>query len=110
MSNDVVFRRIRGRIVPVSRKSISNSGRVRKGIHHFDQELLEQIGKNAKNLRSTTGLSLNKFAAVQGLSRSIVHRIESGNGSVTLTSLFRYAEGSPKGAASLLKLAKKVIK
>jgi hypothetical protein len=64
-----------------------------KPTRHFRNErYLLALGKHCRSLRKKAGLSINKMSR-QGerLSPSVILRLEAGAGSVTISSLIRYA-------------------
>lgn len=55
------------------------------------QRALTGLGRELKDLRRGRGLTLEQASRLARISRSTVQRIESGDGSVALNTLFAYA-------------------
>jgi len=64
-----------------------------KQTRHFKNEkYLLALGKHCRSLRKKAGLSVNKMARQsERLSPSVILRLEAGAGSITISSLIRYA-------------------
>lgn len=64
-----------------------------KQVRHFrNDRYLIALGKHCRNLRKRAGLSVNKMAREsERLSPSVILRLEAGVGSITISSLIRYA-------------------
>lgn len=61
--------------------------------HFKNASLLKALGHHCQKLRAQRGLSIDRLAKESDrLSASVVHRLESGSGAVTVSALFRYAE------------------
>lgn len=61
---------------------------------------LRALGAHCRRLREQKGFSIDRLAKEsEQLSSSVIHRLETGSGSVTVTALFRFAQSlgiSPK--------------
>jgi phage repressor protein C with HTH and peptisase S24 domain len=54
---------------------------------------LKALGAHCKKLRTQRGLSIDRLAKeIDQLSSSVIHRLETGSGAVTVTALYRYAQ------------------
>lgn len=54
---------------------------------------LKALGAHCKKLRTQRGLSIDRLAKEsEQLSSSVIHRLETGSGAVTITALYRYAQ------------------
>lgn len=53
---------------------------------------LNALGQHCQRLRSQRGMSIDRLSKESdGLSSSVIHRLETGLGAVTITALYRYA-------------------
>lgn len=67
--------------------------RTRKNVHFQNEAFLKALGKHCRALRTKKGYSINRLAKEgEQLSPSVVMRLESGSGAVTINSLIRYAQ------------------
>jgi SOS-response transcriptional repressor LexA len=65
----------------------------RKRARFRNDNFLKVFGEHCKRLRLSRGLSIDRFAKEsEQLSPSVVHRLESASGAVTVTAMIRYAE------------------
>lgn len=63
------------------------------GQHFRDEVFLRALGAHCRKLRISKGYSVNRLAYEgERLSPSVVMRLESGKGAVTVITLKRYAE------------------
>ncbi|MBI3554736.1 MAG: LexA family transcriptional regulator [Deltaproteobacteria bacterium] len=61
--------------------------------HYANVEFLRGLGAHCRRLRQQKGYSIDRLSKESDqLSTSVIHRLETGNGPVTVTALFRYAE------------------
>lgn len=71
----------------MSHKKLPRTGRYK------NQEFLERLGQHCLQLRLLKGYSIDRLAKEsEQLSPSVIHRLETGSGAVTVSTLFRYAE------------------
>lgn len=69
------------------------ASRPRKNIHYHNEDFLKALGEHCRALRVKKGYSVNRLAReAEKLSPSVVMRLESGKGAVTIRSLVRYAQ------------------
>lgn len=62
-------------------------------VRYQAEDFLRTLGAHCRRLRTQKGLSIDRVARQsEGLSTSVVQRLETGSGSATLSSLVRYAE------------------
>ncbi len=62
-------------------------------IHYSNRDYLVALGQHCRNIRIKKGYSVNRLAKeAEKLSPSVVMRLESGSGAVTINSLIRYAQ------------------
>jgi SOS-response transcriptional repressor LexA len=63
------------------------------GTKHFrNARFLKALGQHCQRLRSQKGLSIDRLAKESDqLSSSVIHRLETGLGAVTVSALYRYA-------------------
>jgi SOS-response transcriptional repressor LexA len=60
--------------------------------HFRDTRLLGALGQHCQKLRVQRGYSIDRLAKESDqLSTSVIHRLESGKGAVTVSAVFRYA-------------------
>lgn len=65
----------------------------RRNRHYRNEEFLSLLGKHCRKLRMRKGYSVNRMAREgDRLSPSVIMRLESGEGAVTVTALLRFAE------------------
>lgn len=65
----------------------------RKRVRFRNDNFLKVFGEHCKRLRIARGLSIDRFAKEsEQLSPSVIHRLESASGAVTVTAMIRYAE------------------
>ncbi len=61
--------------------------------HFKDAPLLKALGDHCQRLRTQRGYSIDRLAKESDhLSASVIHRLETGSGAVTVSALFRYAQ------------------
>lgn len=61
--------------------------------HYQNEEFLKKLGIHCRKLRLQRGYSIDRISKEsEQLSTSVIHRLETGQGSVTVNSLLRYAE------------------
>lgn len=57
------------------------------------EAFLEALGRHCEKLRKDRGYSIDRMAKEsETLSSSVIHRLETGSGAVTVTALYRYAQ------------------
>ena len=62
------------------------------GGHFKNEKYLIALGNHCRVLRRKSGLSINKMAQQsERLSPSVILRLEAGKGSITISSLIRFA-------------------
>lgn len=62
------------------------------GEHFRNERYLVSLGKHCRALRKKAGLSVNRMSQQsERLSPSVIIRLEAGKGSVTVSSLIRFA-------------------
>ncbi len=67
--------------------------RNRKNVHYFNKNYLVALGEHCRSIRIKKGYSINRVAREsEKLSPSVILRLESGLGAVTISSLIRYAQ------------------
>lgn len=67
--------------------------RLKKNNRFKNEDFLEALGQHCRRLRIKKGFSVNRLAAAsEGLSPSVIIRLEKGTGAVTVSALLRYAE------------------
>lgn len=67
--------------------------RSRKNIQYTNHDFLVALGAHCRAIRIKKGYSVNRLAKeAEKLSPSVVMRLESGSGAVTINSLIRYAQ------------------
>lgn len=65
----------------------------RSAARYKNQEFLRRLGRHCQSLRLAQDYSIDRMAKESDqLSPSVIHRLESGSGAVTVATLFRYAE------------------
>ena len=76
-------------LMPQTKKSkIYNNAKSPK-----NAEFLKQLGLHCQKIRIQRGYSIDRLSKESsGLSSSVIHRLESGSGAVTVTALYRYAQ------------------
>lgn len=58
-----------------------------------NQEYLKVLGEHCRKIRLKKGYSVNRLASEgERLSPSVILRLESGEGAITISSLIRYAQ------------------
>src|SRR5262245_56955370 len=61
--------------------------------HFKDALLLKALGQHCQRLRNQKGFSIDRLSKEsEHLSPSVIHRLETGSGAVTVSALFRYAK------------------
>lgn len=64
-----------------------------KNARFKDEEFLRLLGEHCRRLRTKKGVSVNRMAReAEKLSPSVIIRLESGSGAVTVSALLRFAE------------------
>jgi transcriptional regulator with XRE-family HTH domain len=66
------------------------------------QELKRRVGENLGRLRKQRGLSLERLAAVSGVSRAMLGQVEAGESAPTIALLWKVARGLDVRFADLL--------
>ncbi|OFZ53347.1 MAG: hypothetical protein A2428_10305 [Bdellovibrionales bacterium RIFOXYC1_FULL_54_43] len=62
--------------------------------HFRNASFLKALGQHCRRLRNQKGYSIDRLAKESDqLSSSVIHRLENGSGAVTVSALFRYAQG-----------------
>lgn len=62
--------------------------------HFKNAQFLKALGQHCQKLRSQKGYSIDRLSKESDrLSASVIHRLENGIGAVTVSALFRYAQG-----------------
>jgi transcriptional regulator with XRE-family HTH domain len=69
---------------------------------HEAQELKRRVGENLGRLRKRRGLSLERLAAVSGVSRAMLGQVEAGESAPTIALLWKVARGLDVRFADLL--------
>lgn len=65
----------------------------KKQRHFKNEQYLAALGEHCRKLRVKRGYSVNRLAAdSEGLSPSVILRLEKGTGAVTVSALLRYAD------------------
>lgn len=65
----------------------------RKSEHYRNDEFLKALGERCRSLRLAADYSIDRMAKESDqLSSSVIHRLESGSGAVTVSALQRYAQ------------------
>jgi transcriptional regulator with XRE-family HTH domain len=68
-----------------------------------DKEILKQIGKNIKNIRTKRGMTQLDLAAECGFEKSTLGRIEIGSTNPTVKTLFKIAKALEVNLTDLFK-------
>jgi SOS-response transcriptional repressor LexA len=72
---------------------VLNKIRRKRAWTRLEADFLKSLGRRCEQLRIKKGYSMDRVAKEgDGLSSSIVHRLEKGSGPVTVLSLYRYAQ------------------
>src|SRR3954466_13038014 len=66
------------------------------------QELKRRVGENLARLRKSRGLSLERLAALAGVSRAMLGQVEAGESAPTISFLWKVARGLDVRFADLL--------
>lgn len=68
--------------------------KVEESKHFKNKQFLQALGEHCRRLRFKKGYSMNRFCreSDDNLSSSLIHRLENGEGAVTILSLYRYAQ------------------
>ena len=74
----------------------------RQTTEHEAQELKRRVGDNLVRLRKLRGLSLERLAALSGVSRAMLGQIEAGDSTPTIALLWKVARGLDVRFADLL--------
>ena len=81
---------------------MSTTADERKGGDPEAQELKRRVGENLVRLRKRRGLSLERLAALSGVSRAMLGQIEAGESTPTIALLWKVARGLDVRFADLL--------
>jgi len=66
------------------------------------EHIKEELGRNLKRIRQERGLSLDKIAALTGVSKAMLGQIERGESNPTVTTLWKIANGLRISFSSLI--------
>lgn len=65
-------------------------------------QLTEKIGENLQRIRKSRGLSLDKLSSLTGVSKGMLHQIERGDSSPTISVMWKIASGLRVSFTSLI--------
>jgi transcriptional regulator with XRE-family HTH domain len=88
--------------MPATKKSMTKKREKRALAESEAQDFKRRVGENLGRLRKRRGLSLERLAALSGVSRAMLSQVEAGESAPTIALLWKVARGLDVRFADLL--------